>query len=147
MKSDIRCLAVRQPYAWAIMAGAKDIENRSWTTDYRGPIVLQASSCEDGGEPPRESREADVTRLQLQRFARHGRSVDLDVAMSSRCPRVSRGTRGRGDRIADSGGEQLIGSDERVCDWRVVDTRIERAGRAQNAQPCRCYSVLAALSS
>lgn len=39
-----RCLAVRQPYAWAICAGAKDVENRSWTTDYRGDVVIVASS-------------------------------------------------------------------------------------------------------
>jgi tetratricopeptide (TPR) repeat protein len=39
-----RCLAVRQPWAWAIVAGVKDIENRTWTTDYRGPVVIQASS-------------------------------------------------------------------------------------------------------
>jgi hypothetical protein len=62
MKSDIRCLAVRQPFAWAIMTGAKDIENRSWSTDYRGPIVIQASSSKTdvnqiakaGKLPPRD---------------------------------------------------------------------------------------------
>ena len=40
----MRCLAVRQPWAWALVAGAKDIENRSWSTDYRGPIIIQVSS-------------------------------------------------------------------------------------------------------
>jgi hypothetical protein len=44
MKSDLRCLAIRQPFAWAIVAGAKNIENRSWTTEHRGTIVIQASS-------------------------------------------------------------------------------------------------------
>jgi tetratricopeptide (TPR) repeat protein len=44
MTQDVRCLAVRQPWAWAIIAGAKDIENRSWSTDYRGPVVILASS-------------------------------------------------------------------------------------------------------
>lgn len=39
-----RCLAVRQPWAWAIVGGAKDVENRTWTTEYRGPVVIQASS-------------------------------------------------------------------------------------------------------
>jgi hypothetical protein len=39
-----RCLAVRQPWARAIIGGAKGIENRTWTTDYRGPVVVQASS-------------------------------------------------------------------------------------------------------
>lgn len=41
---EFRCLAVRQPYAWAICAGAKTIENRSWTTKHRGQIVIVASS-------------------------------------------------------------------------------------------------------
>lgn len=42
---EFRCLAVRQPYAWAICAGAKTIENRSWTTKHRGQIVIVASSA------------------------------------------------------------------------------------------------------
>lgn len=44
MTTELRCLAIRQPWAWAIVAGVKDIENRTWTTDYRGPVVIQASS-------------------------------------------------------------------------------------------------------
>ena len=39
-----RCLAVRQPWAWAIISGAKNVENRTWKTDYRGPIIIQASA-------------------------------------------------------------------------------------------------------
>jgi hypothetical protein len=44
MNNELRCLAIRQPWAWAVVAGAKDVENRSWKTDYRGPVVIQASS-------------------------------------------------------------------------------------------------------
>jgi hypothetical protein len=29
-------LSVRQPWAWLIVNGYKDVENRSWTTHYRG---------------------------------------------------------------------------------------------------------------
>lgn len=43
MSEELRCLAVRQPWAWAIITGAKDIENRSWTTTYRGPVAILAS--------------------------------------------------------------------------------------------------------
>jgi hypothetical protein len=39
-----RCLVVQQPWAWAILSGAKDIENRTWATNYRGPIIIQASA-------------------------------------------------------------------------------------------------------
>jgi hypothetical protein len=38
-----RTLTVRQPWAWAIARGHKDIENRSWTTRYRGPIAIHAA--------------------------------------------------------------------------------------------------------
>jgi len=35
-------LSVRQPYAWAIIAGIKDVENRSWLTKIRGRIFIHA---------------------------------------------------------------------------------------------------------
>lgn len=37
------CLSIRQPYAWAIMAGIKPVENRTWATKYRGPLAIHAS--------------------------------------------------------------------------------------------------------
>ncbi len=40
----MRCLALKQPYAWALVAGIKDIENRSWSTGYRGPIAILAGA-------------------------------------------------------------------------------------------------------
>ncbi len=40
---ELRCLAVQQPFAWAICANVKDIENRSWQTKHRGTIVIVAS--------------------------------------------------------------------------------------------------------
>jgi hypothetical protein len=39
----LKVLSVRQPWAWALIFGGKDIENRSWSTKYRGPIVIHAS--------------------------------------------------------------------------------------------------------
>lgn len=38
----MRILTVKQPWAYAIAAGWKDIENRSWGTAYRGPIAIHA---------------------------------------------------------------------------------------------------------
>lgn len=39
-----RCLSVRQPFAWAIVANVKHTENRTWSTDYRGTIAIHAST-------------------------------------------------------------------------------------------------------
>lgn len=38
----MKALVVRQPWAWAIMEGHKSVENRSWRTTYRGPLVIVA---------------------------------------------------------------------------------------------------------
>ena len=39
----IKVLSVRQPWAWLIVSGYKNIENRSWKTDYRGELFIHAS--------------------------------------------------------------------------------------------------------
>ncbi len=45
----MRVLSVRQPWAWAIVHGGKDVENRTRNVagDYRGPVAIQASLRED----------------------------------------------------------------------------------------------------
>lgn len=35
-------LTIRQPWAWLIAKGHKNIENRSWTTRHRGPLLIHA---------------------------------------------------------------------------------------------------------
>lgn len=37
-------LSIRQPFAWLVVHGVKDIENRSWRTHYRGPLLIHASA-------------------------------------------------------------------------------------------------------
>lgn len=38
----LKALSIMQPWAWLIAAGHKDIENRTWRTDYRGPVLIHA---------------------------------------------------------------------------------------------------------
>lgn len=39
----MKALSVRQPWAWLLAQGFKDIENRSRFTHYRGPLLIHAS--------------------------------------------------------------------------------------------------------
>jgi hypothetical protein len=39
----MKALSIRQPWASLIIAGIKNIENRSWSTSYRGKILVHAS--------------------------------------------------------------------------------------------------------
>ena len=39
----MKAISIRQPWAWLIVNGYKDIENRTWNTKYRGPVLIHAS--------------------------------------------------------------------------------------------------------
>ena len=43
MQQVMKALTIRQPWAWAIVAGHKPFENRSWQTAHRGPLLIHAA--------------------------------------------------------------------------------------------------------
>jgi len=40
----MKALSIQQPWASLIVAGIKDVENRTWSTRYRGPLAVHAGS-------------------------------------------------------------------------------------------------------
>lgn len=38
-----KAISIRQPWAWAIIHAGKNIENRDWSTKFRGPICIHAA--------------------------------------------------------------------------------------------------------
>lgn len=74
----IKCLSVRQPWAWllthpaALLRGGiepKYIENREWTTRYRGPLLIHAGSR---GDPDWFKEDRTLDRDALGRFGAAG---------------------------------------------------------------------------
>jgi hypothetical protein len=57
----MKVIVIRQPWAWLIIHGGKDIENRSWRPRYRGPLLIQASA-----RVPTKS-DLDEARLRTRR--------------------------------------------------------------------------------
>lgn len=39
----MKALSIRQPWAWLILHGGKDIENRCWPTRFRGCFLIHAA--------------------------------------------------------------------------------------------------------
>jgi hypothetical protein len=39
----MKAISIRQPWAWAIIHAGKPVENRTWWTDYRGPVLIHAA--------------------------------------------------------------------------------------------------------
>lgn len=47
----MKVLSVKQPWAYLICSGKKDIENRTWATKYRGRVMIHASKVIDRVAP------------------------------------------------------------------------------------------------
>lgn len=43
----MKCLSIRQPWAWCITHGSKRYENRNWRCRYRGPLLIHAGKSRD----------------------------------------------------------------------------------------------------
>lgn len=43
----MKALSIRQPWAWLIVEGYKDVENRNWRHSYTGPVAIHASKAFD----------------------------------------------------------------------------------------------------
>lgn len=52
----MKAITVQQYWAWAIAAGHKHVENRTWNTSHRGPLAIQAGIRDWEGS--REALEA-----------------------------------------------------------------------------------------
>ncbi len=44
----MKALSIQQPFAWLIVNGYKDIENRTWNTSYKGFVLIHAGKQVDG---------------------------------------------------------------------------------------------------
>jgi hypothetical protein len=55
----MRCLSIQHPWAYLISSGQKDIENREWTTCYRGPLLIHAGAKVDPTWFYRDGRVAE----------------------------------------------------------------------------------------
>ena len=65
----MKILTLRQPWAYLITRGRKNIENRSWPTKYRGPFLVHASqavnrlACEHHGIDPKDLETGGVVGM------------------------------------------------------------------------------------
>src|SRR5450432_4191665 len=57
----MKALSIHQPWAWAILHAGKGVENRSWPTRYRGPLLVHASKS-------RASYEEQEPAAWLERY-------------------------------------------------------------------------------
>jgi hypothetical protein len=65
----MRALSIRQPWAWLVVSGLKDIENRSWATHFRGRVLVHASK--------------GMTRAEYDECARFARETGIIIPLAA----------------------------------------------------------------
>ncbi|KVZ27004.1 hypothetical protein WL14_00740 [Burkholderia cepacia] len=91
----MKALSIRQPWAHLIVSGYKDIENRTWRTSYRGPLLIHASKGMTRAEYENAMRfaiVADVSYEELKRFDESERGGIVGVVDVHDCVPPSRRT-------------------------------------------------------
>lgn len=61
----MKAISIKQPWAWLIVNGHKDIENRTWATKHRGPILIHASKKIDMAAYWKYAEEYDLPDYRL----------------------------------------------------------------------------------
>lgn len=87
-------LSIRQPWAYLIAHGLKDIENRDWPTSYRGSVLIHAGQQFDKDFPYervasilKRGGKTEILRLrQYQHGGIIGIATLVDVVQSSNSP-------------------------------------------------------------
>ena len=56
----MKALTICQPYAHLILTGEKPVENRTWTTRFRGPLLIHAGKSRSWMDEDDERRYPDI---------------------------------------------------------------------------------------
>lgn len=61
----MKALSIHQPWSWAILHGGKAVENRTWPTSYRGPLLIHASKSKASFDRQNADVWRDLYGVQL----------------------------------------------------------------------------------
>jgi hypothetical protein len=81
----MKVLTIRQPWAWLIVHGYKDIENRSWEPRYRGPLLIQASASARRRRDLEDARRLLGRRLSPELPERFETGGIIGIAQLTKC--------------------------------------------------------------
>ena len=60
-----RVISIRQPWAWLIVHGYKDIENRTWAPKYRGKVLIHAGKTVKDNDFPVQREWVKTCGIQI----------------------------------------------------------------------------------
>ena len=78
----MKAITIKQPWASLIAAGLKDIENRTWKTNFRGRVLIHAAkvSVKDGWSA---LNGMQIKKVSKHKYKLYGDNEDCQKAQSS----------------------------------------------------------------
>ena len=128
----IMALTVQQPWAYAILTGEKTVENRSWSTGYRGPLAIHAAARDDAAG----HRDYRIIDLLARRGAHedgvaynHGAVIAV-ARLVDICSATTPGHELRSHRVCECGPWRTPGQHHwQLADVRPLDEPVRARGR------------------
>jgi len=81
----MKALSIRQPWAWLILHGGKNIENREWATNFRGWFLIHASKGMTRQEYDDAEWSAEENGVKLPAFETLERGGIVGMAKLGNC--------------------------------------------------------------
>lgn len=75
----MKALSIRQPWAWLIVNGYKDIENREWKTNFRGRFLVHAGWIFDQAGYEKIQSATEIRIPEPDEFDRGGIVEAVDI--------------------------------------------------------------------
>jgi len=66
LRTILKAISIRRPWAWAILHAGKDIENWTWKTNIRGTVAIHASQTMSRPSYERALREIKKTKRRTK---------------------------------------------------------------------------------
>jgi hypothetical protein len=61
----MKTISIRQPWAWLIVNGYKDVENRTWAPKHRGRVLIHAGKTVKGDDFPAQREWIRASGIQI----------------------------------------------------------------------------------
>jgi hypothetical protein len=108
----IPALTLWRPWPWLILHGGKDVENREWRTNYRGPMYVHAGQAWQDLDLDAMLRDGGVDPAAIRRESDHPTGIVGMVDLVDLCDSLHLGANGCGRWAVPD-----------VYHWRLADPR------------------------
>lgn len=87
----IKALSIKQPWAGLVLASDKRVENRTWSSDYVGPLLIHAGKTVDDRIPEVIYEYSGLYKMEVETMPEFKTGAVVGIAWKGKCHRHGSG--------------------------------------------------------